>query len=118
MNDRVGGAETRRIFLVCFVVEMIPSSVFLPCVVQDEVRAQKVEKTNRTLEEVNNSVKLLSEMLNHFSPEVSTDGDKEIIRVGPHVNSVHFKFLFAFHWLTKLKIPPPPTQTSVKPCQL
>ncbi|KAG7274561.1 hypothetical protein CRUP_018953, partial [Coryphaenoides rupestris] len=47
---------------------------------EDEVRAQKVEKTNRTLEEVNNSVKLLSEMLNHFSAEVSTDGDKEIIR--------------------------------------
>ncbi|CAL8328760.1 unnamed protein product [Lota lota] len=47
---------------------------------EDEVRAQKVTKTNRTLDEVDNRVKLLNEMLNHFSAEVSTDGDKEIIR--------------------------------------
>ncbi|CAL8331740.1 unnamed protein product [Merluccius merluccius] len=47
---------------------------------EDEVRAQKVKKTNQTLEEVDNSVKLLNEMLNHFSAEVSTDGDKEIIK--------------------------------------
>uniref|UniRef100_A0A673Z8A9 Golgi associated, gamma adaptin ear containing, ARF binding protein 3a n=1 Tax=Salmo trutta TaxID=8032 RepID=A0A673Z8A9_SALTR len=33
-----------------------------------------------TLEEVNNSVKLLNEMLSHFSRDQSTDGDKELIK--------------------------------------
>ncbi|XP_059902930.1 ADP-ribosylation factor-binding protein GGA3-like [Gadus macrocephalus] len=47
---------------------------------EDDVRAQKVTKTNRTLDEVDHRVKLLNEMLNHFSEDVSTDGDKEIIR--------------------------------------
>uniref|UniRef100_A0A4W6FQG0 Golgi associated, gamma adaptin ear containing, ARF binding protein 3a n=1 Tax=Lates calcarifer TaxID=8187 RepID=A0A4W6FQG0_LATCA len=37
---------------------------------EDEVRTQKV----------NNNVKLLNEMLAHFNPEDSTDGDKELIR--------------------------------------
>lgn len=48
---------------------------------QDEVRTQKVTKQKSTLEAVNNSVKLLNEMLAHFSPEHSTDGDKELIKV-------------------------------------
>ncbi|XP_044044984.1 ADP-ribosylation factor-binding protein GGA3a isoform X2 [Siniperca chuatsi] len=47
---------------------------------EDEVRTQKVTKQKSTLEAVNNSVKLLNEMLAHFSPEDSTDGDKELIR--------------------------------------
>ncbi|XP_074521480.1 ADP-ribosylation factor-binding protein GGA3a [Halichoeres trimaculatus] len=47
---------------------------------EDEVRTQKVTKQRGTLEAVNNSVKLLNEMLTHFSPEDSTDGDKELIR--------------------------------------
>uniref|UniRef100_A0A668AP68 Golgi associated, gamma adaptin ear containing, ARF binding protein 3a n=1 Tax=Myripristis murdjan TaxID=586833 RepID=A0A668AP68_9TELE len=47
---------------------------------EDEVRIQRVTKQKSTLEEVNNSVKLLNEMLTHFSPEDSTDGDKELIR--------------------------------------
>ncbi|KAM8771627.1 ADP-ribosylation factor-binding protein GGA3a [Acanthopagrus schlegelii] len=47
---------------------------------EDEVRTQKVTKQKSTLEAVNNSVKLLSEMLAHFSPEDSTDGDKELIK--------------------------------------
>lgn len=38
-------------------------------------------KQKSTLEAVNNSVKLLNEMLTHFSPEDSTDGDKELIKV-------------------------------------
>lgn len=48
---------------------------------QDEVRTQKVTKQKGTLEAVNNSVKLLNEMLAYFSPEDSTDGDKELIKV-------------------------------------
>lgn len=48
---------------------------------QDEVRTQKATKQKSTLESANNSVKLLNEMLAHFSPEDSTDGDKELIRV-------------------------------------
>uniref|UniRef100_A0AAQ5ZUI8 Golgi associated, gamma adaptin ear containing, ARF binding protein 3a n=1 Tax=Amphiprion ocellaris TaxID=80972 RepID=A0AAQ5ZUI8_AMPOC len=47
---------------------------------EDEVRRQKATKQKSTLEAVNNSVRLLNEMLAHFSPEDSTDGDKELIR--------------------------------------
>ncbi|KAJ4944420.1 hypothetical protein JOQ06_012964, partial [Pogonophryne albipinna] len=47
---------------------------------EDEVRLQKVTKQKGTLEAVNTSVKLLNEMLAHFSPNDSTDGDKELIR--------------------------------------
>ncbi len=50
-------------------------------VFQDEMRTKKVTKQKSTLEAVNNSVKLLNEMLAHFSPEDSTDEDKELIRV-------------------------------------
>ncbi|XP_018520521.1 LOW QUALITY PROTEIN: ADP-ribosylation factor-binding protein GGA3a [Lates calcarifer] len=47
---------------------------------EDEVRTQKATKQKSTLEQVNNNVKLLNEMLAHFNPEDSTDGDKELIR--------------------------------------
>ncbi|XP_046899513.1 ADP-ribosylation factor-binding protein GGA3a [Hypomesus transpacificus] len=47
---------------------------------EDEVRAQRASRRSGTLEEVSNSVKLLHEMLSHFSREESTDGDKELIR--------------------------------------
>ncbi|KAK2816868.1 hypothetical protein Q5P01_025059 [Channa striata] len=47
---------------------------------EDEVRTQKLTKQKNTLEAVNNSVKLLNEMLAHFSPEDSTAEDKELIR--------------------------------------
>ncbi|KAM7394076.1 hypothetical protein PAMP_020898 [Pampus punctatissimus] len=47
---------------------------------EDEVRTKKVTKQKSTLEAVNNSVKLLNEMLAYFNPEDSTDGDKELIR--------------------------------------
>ncbi|KAL3996291.1 COMPASS component SWD2 [Sarotherodon galilaeus] len=46
---------------------------------EDEVRTQKATKQKSTLEAVNNSVKLLNEMLAHFSPEDSTDADRELI---------------------------------------
>lgn len=45
------------------------------------MRKQKATKQKNTLEAVNNSVKVLNEMLAHFSPEDSADGDKELIRV-------------------------------------
>ncbi|CAI5679937.1 unnamed protein product [Oreochromis niloticus] len=47
---------------------------------EDEVRTQKATKQKSTLEAVNNSIKLLNEMLAHFSPEDSTDADRELIR--------------------------------------
>uniref|UniRef100_A0A673Z8J6 Golgi associated, gamma adaptin ear containing, ARF binding protein 3a n=1 Tax=Salmo trutta TaxID=8032 RepID=A0A673Z8J6_SALTR len=47
---------------------------------EDEVRLQRASKCSGTLEEVNNSVKLLNEMLSHFSRDQSTDGDKELIK--------------------------------------
>lgn len=49
---------------------------------QDEVRIQKSTKQKDTLEAVKNSVRLLNEMLAHFSPQGSTDGDKELLKVG------------------------------------
>ncbi|XP_040187139.1 ADP-ribosylation factor-binding protein GGA3 [Rana temporaria] len=47
---------------------------------EDEVRMQKASKRVHTLEEVNNNVKLLQEMLTHYSKEESSEGDKELIR--------------------------------------
>uniref|UniRef100_A0A2K6H018 Golgi associated, gamma adaptin ear containing, ARF binding protein 3 n=1 Tax=Propithecus coquereli TaxID=379532 RepID=A0A2K6H018_PROCO len=47
---------------------------------EDEARIQKVTKRLHTLEEVNNNVKLLSEMLLHYSREDSSEGDKELMK--------------------------------------
>uniref|UniRef100_A0A8C6MAD0 Golgi associated, gamma adaptin ear containing, ARF binding protein 3 n=1 Tax=Nothobranchius furzeri TaxID=105023 RepID=A0A8C6MAD0_NOTFU len=47
---------------------------------EDEMRSQKAVKQRSTLEAVNNSVKLLNEMLDHFSPEDSTEEDRELIK--------------------------------------
>ncbi|KAM9819618.1 ADP-ribosylation factor-binding protein GGA3-like isoform 2-T2 [Syngnathus typhle] len=47
---------------------------------EDDVRTQKISKRRSTLDAVDSSVKLLNEMLAYFSPEDSTDGDKELIR--------------------------------------
>ncbi|XP_068448515.1 ADP-ribosylation factor-binding protein GGA3a [Clinocottus analis] len=47
---------------------------------EDEVRTHKEKKQKSTLEAVDNSVKLLNEMLAHFNPDDSSDGDKELIR--------------------------------------
>ena len=47
-------------------------------------------------------MKLLNEMLNHFSEEVSTDGDKEIIRVGLQIDLFHF-ICISYYLLTKQK---------------
>uniref|UniRef100_A0A3Q2Q860 Golgi associated, gamma adaptin ear containing, ARF binding protein 3a n=1 Tax=Fundulus heteroclitus TaxID=8078 RepID=A0A3Q2Q860_FUNHE len=47
---------------------------------EDEVRSQRAAKQRSTLEAVNNSVKLLNEMLAHFSPDDSTEADKELIK--------------------------------------
>lgn len=48
---------------------------------QDELRAQKARKLKSTLESVDISVKLLDDMLAHYIPDKSTDGDKELIQV-------------------------------------
>ncbi|VFV45908.1 adp-ribosylation factor-binding [Lynx pardinus] len=47
---------------------------------EDEARIQKVTKRLHTLEEVNNNVKLLNEMLLHYSKEDSSDADKELMK--------------------------------------
>lgn len=39
-------------------------------------------KRLHTLEEVNNNVKLLNEMLLHYSKEDSSEADKELMKVG------------------------------------
>ncbi|XP_072339314.1 ADP-ribosylation factor-binding protein GGA3 isoform X1 [Scyliorhinus torazame] len=46
---------------------------------EDEARMQKITKRLSTLEEVNNNVRLLNEMLAHYSKEDSTEGDKELM---------------------------------------
>ncbi|XP_010629073.1 ADP-ribosylation factor-binding protein GGA3 isoform X3 [Fukomys damarensis] len=47
---------------------------------EDEARIQKVTKRMHTLEEVNNNVKLLHEMLLHYSQEHSSEADKELMK--------------------------------------
>ncbi|XP_020661956.3 ADP-ribosylation factor-binding protein GGA3 isoform X1 [Pogona vitticeps] len=47
---------------------------------EDEARVQKVTKRMHTLEEVNNNVKLLNEMLLHYSKEDSSEADKELMK--------------------------------------
>ncbi|KAM9792960.1 ADP-ribosylation factor-binding protein GGA3a [Neosynchiropus ocellatus] len=47
---------------------------------EDELRMQREKKLTSTLEEVNNSVKLLNEMLACFSVEDSTESDIELIK--------------------------------------
>lgn len=42
---------------------------------------QKASKQKNTLEAADRCVNLLNEMLAHFSPEGSTDGDKELLKV-------------------------------------
>lgn len=56
------------------------------------MRTQKAVKQKSTLEAANNSVKLLNEMLAHFSPEDSTDGDKELIRVRSSLDNTQMTF--------------------------
>ncbi|XP_059427221.1 ADP-ribosylation factor-binding protein GGA3a isoform X2 [Carassius carassius] len=47
---------------------------------EDEALQQKVSHRISTLEEVNNSVKLLNEMLSHFKSDESTQEDKELLK--------------------------------------
>uniref|UniRef100_A0A8C5ZB85 Golgi associated, gamma adaptin ear containing, ARF binding protein 3 n=1 Tax=Marmota marmota marmota TaxID=9994 RepID=A0A8C5ZB85_MARMA len=47
---------------------------------EDEARIQKVTKRLHTLEEVHNSVKLLHEMLLHYSQEHSSEADRELMK--------------------------------------
>uniref|UniRef100_A0A671Q0F1 ADP-ribosylation factor-binding protein GGA3-like n=1 Tax=Sinocyclocheilus anshuiensis TaxID=1608454 RepID=A0A671Q0F1_9TELE len=47
---------------------------------EDEARVQKMTKRSNTLEEVNNNVKLLSEMLSHYDGNRSSDADHELIK--------------------------------------
>ncbi|KAM9745786.1 ADP-ribosylation factor-binding protein GGA3 [Menidia menidia] len=47
---------------------------------EDEVRVQKFTKRVHTLEEVSINVRLLTEMLSHYSRNIASDSDKEIIK--------------------------------------
>ncbi|XP_052392618.1 ADP-ribosylation factor-binding protein GGA3 [Carassius gibelio] len=47
---------------------------------EDEARVQKMTKRSNTLEEVNNNVKLLSEMLSQYDRTRSSDADRELIK--------------------------------------
>ena len=60
---------------------------------QDEARVQKVTERLHTLEEVDNSVKLLGEMLRHYNREGSAEADKELMKVGPRRGRLRPKML-------------------------
>ncbi|KAM5274872.1 ADP-ribosylation factor-binding protein GGA3 isoform 2-T2 [Ctenodactylus gundi] len=47
---------------------------------EDEARVQKATRRLHTLEEVNNNVRLLHEMLLHYSQECSSEGDRELMK--------------------------------------
>ncbi|KAM9434676.1 ADP-ribosylation factor-binding protein GGA3 [Clarias gariepinus] len=47
---------------------------------EDDVRVQKMTKRMHTLEEVNNNVKLLSEMLSHYDQDGSSDADRDLMK--------------------------------------
>ncbi|KAI5087425.1 ADP-ribosylation factor-binding protein GGA3 isoform X1, partial [Silurus meridionalis] len=47
---------------------------------EDDARVQKMTKRMHTLDEVNNNVKLLSEMLSHYDPDRSSDADRDLIK--------------------------------------
>ncbi|XP_045691832.1 ADP-ribosylation factor-binding protein GGA3 isoform X2 [Phyllostomus hastatus] len=47
---------------------------------EDEARTQKVTERLHTLEEANNNVKLLGEMLLHYSREDSSEADRELMK--------------------------------------
>uniref|UniRef100_A0A8C2ITH6 Golgi associated, gamma adaptin ear containing, ARF binding protein 3a n=1 Tax=Cyprinus carpio TaxID=7962 RepID=A0A8C2ITH6_CYPCA len=49
-------------------------------IIKNMVKEQKVSHRVSTLEEVNNSVKLLNEMLSHFKRDESTQEDKELLK--------------------------------------
>lgn len=53
--------------------------------VQDDARVQKMTKRMHTLEEVNNNVKLLSEMLSHYDQDRSSDADRDLMKVSPEL---------------------------------
>uniref|UniRef100_A0AAZ3PCR3 Golgi associated, gamma adaptin ear containing, ARF binding protein 3a n=1 Tax=Oncorhynchus tshawytscha TaxID=74940 RepID=A0AAZ3PCR3_ONCTS len=73
--------EKSKVRSFLLMIHCIPVGLRQVCAVfQDEVRLQRASKRSSTLEEVNNSVKLLNEMLSHFSRDQSTDGDKELIK--------------------------------------
>uniref|UniRef100_A0A8C7UTX0 Golgi associated, gamma adaptin ear containing, ARF binding protein 3a n=1 Tax=Oncorhynchus mykiss TaxID=8022 RepID=A0A8C7UTX0_ONCMY len=73
--------EKSKVRCFLLMIHCVPVGLRQACAVfQDEVRLQRASKRSSTLEEVNNSVKLLNEMLSHFSRDQSTDGDKELIK--------------------------------------
>ncbi|XP_062388207.1 ADP-ribosylation factor-binding protein GGA3 [Sardina pilchardus] len=47
---------------------------------EDDVRVLKMTKRMKTLEEVNNNVKLLNEMLSHYDKDRSSESDRDLIR--------------------------------------
>ena len=48
---------------------------------EDEKRMEKVAKRLNELESCNNNVKLLNEMLTHYQPGVTSDQERELMKV-------------------------------------
>lgn len=49
---------------------------------EDEKKTEKKTKRMNDLESCNNSVKLLNDMLVHFDPAVTSEGERDLMRVG------------------------------------
>ena len=49
--------------------------------IQDAERMDKVSKRVTELETVGNNIKLLAEMLQHYSPNSSSDGERDLMKV-------------------------------------
>ena len=49
--------------------------------IQDAERMDKVSKRMTELETVGNNIKLLTEMLQHYSPNSSSDGERDLMKV-------------------------------------
>lgn len=71
----------RSVGVIPLIIHSQGSCVTFRVCLQDDVRVQKMTKRMKMLEEVNNNVKLLSEMLSHYDKDRSSESDRELIRV-------------------------------------
>ena len=68
--------------IVSFVVWYFRVSyVAYPCQIQDAERMEKVSRRVTELETVGNNIKLLAEMLQHYSASLSSEGERDLMKV-------------------------------------
>ena len=65
---------------------------------QDAERMDRKSKRMQELETVNNNVKLLNEMLQHYSTTTATEADTDIMKVGCRGIEVELFLVHLTHW--------------------